>query len=136
MTEYGTGNVVLEKEPEVLSSRKIKDGVREIVLGAMKRVIEDGSVKEIFEGFPITIGGKTGTAQVSVTKSDNAIFTAFAPFDDPEIVVTSVIEHGSTGANAGRCVRDLIGHYYSVDMNAAAQEPAEPGEDAEYDDAD
>ncbi|MBQ6677415.1 MAG: hypothetical protein IJM71_05140 [Clostridia bacterium] len=129
VTEYGTGAVVLEKEPEALSTRKIKEGVREIVLGAMKRVIEDGSVKEIFEGFPITIGGKTGTAQVSVTKSDNAIFTAFAPFEDPEIVVTSVLEHGSTGANAGRCVRDLIGAYYSVDMNAPAEEPADENAD-------
>ena len=129
VTEYGTGAVVLEKQPEALSTRKIKEGVREIVLGAMKRVIEDGSVKEIVEGFPITIGGKTGTAQVSVTKSDNAIFTAFAPFDDPEIVVTSVLEHGSTGANAGRCVRDLIGHYYSVDMNAAAEGTADDDAD-------
>ena len=135
VAEYGTGTVILEKEPEALSKREIKKGVREIVLGAMKRVIEDGSVKEIFEGFPITIGGKTGTAQVSVTKSDNAIFTAFAPFDDPEIVVTSVLEHGSTGANAGRCVRDLIGAYYSVDMNATEETEKTP-EDAENENAD
>ena len=128
VTEYGTGAVVLEKQPEVLSKREIKEGVREIVLGAMKRVIEDGSVKEIFEGFPIEIGGKTGTAQVSVTKSENAIFTAFAPFDDPEIVVTSVIEQGSTGSNAGRCVRDLIGYYYSVDMSGVG--PQTGGGDA------
>ena len=30
--------------------------------------------------YPIEIGGKTGTAQVSDTKSDNGVMTAFAPF--------------------------------------------------------
>ena len=115
VTDYGTGAVVLEKKPEIMSQREIKEGVREIV-------------KELFEGFPITIGGKTGTAQVSVNKSENAIFTAFAPFDDPEIVVTSVIEHGSTGANAGRCVRDLIGYYYGVDMSGVGHHPDPSGE--------
>ncbi len=134
VTDYGTGAAVLEKKPEIMSQREIKEGVREIVMGAMKKVIEDGSVKELFEGFPITIGGKTGTAQVSVNKSENAIFTAFAPFDDPEIVVTSVIEHGSTGANAGRCVRDLIGYYYGVDMSGVGHHPDPSGEGGDTED--
>ncbi|MBQ7475495.1 MAG: hypothetical protein IJS78_06200 [Clostridia bacterium] len=138
VTEYGTGAVVLEKQPEVIEKRKIKEGVREIVVGAMKRVIEDGSVKEIFEDLPIVIGGKTGTAQVSVTKSDNAIFTAFAPFDDPEIVITSVLEQGSTGANAGHCVRDLIAYYYHIEIpekGAEDEDEDDPGEGPEDEDA-
>ena len=136
VTEYGTGAVVLKKEPEVVSTREIKKGVREIVLAAMRKVIEDGSVSDLFEGLPIEVGGKTGTAQVSVNKSENAIFTAFAPFDDPEIVVTSVLEQGSSGTNAGLCVRDFIASYYNVDLNAQDEKTDEEPEDDANDEPD
>ena len=72
--------------------------------------------------FKITIGGKTGTAQVSKNKSDNAIFTAFAPFDDPEIVVTCVIEQGNTGSNAGVAVKGLFDYYFGVEESPETPE--------------
>ena len=74
---------------------------------------------------------------VTVTKSptdevrfvgDNAIFTAFAPFDDPEIVVASVLEQGNTGSNAGRCVRDVFDYYFNIDENAP-EEPDDGGDE-------
>ena len=125
---YGSTEPIYEPGTTVAAERKIKDGVREIVMNAMKNVIEDGSVSEIFEDYPIVIGGKTGTAQVSVTRSDNAIFTAFAPFDDPEIVVASVLEQGNTGSNAGRCVRDVFDYYFNIDENAP-KEPDDGGDE-------
>ena len=62
------------------------------------------------------IGGKTGTAQVSKTQSDNAVFTAFAPFDSPEIVATCVIEKGAGGTDAGFAVRDVFSYYFNIDF--------------------
>jgi len=60
------------------------------------------------------IGGKTGTAQVSKTKSDNAIFSAFAPFNDPTIAVTCIIEQGANGTDAGFAVRDVFDYYFNI----------------------
>jgi penicillin-binding protein 2 len=45
-----------------------------------------------------TSGGKTGTAQWSSTKDTHAWFTAFAPTNDPKIVVTVLVEEGGEGA--------------------------------------
>ena len=42
-------------------------------------------------------GGKTGTAQTG-SNIDNALFVATAPHDDPEIVVSVVLEHGYSGS--------------------------------------
>ena len=42
--------------------------------------------------------GKSGTAQIGGNKQ-NCWFTAFAPMDNPQIVVTSIIEDGDTGAS-------------------------------------
>jgi penicillin-binding protein 2 len=54
----------------------------------------------------IEIGGKTGTAEVgspdpetNVYPNQHAWFTCFAPFDDPEIVVTALVEYGGEGSN-------------------------------------
>lgn len=48
---------------------------------------------------PFSSAGKTGTAQWSSTKEPHAWFTSFAPFDNPEIVVTVLVEEGGGGSS-------------------------------------
>lgn len=47
---------------------------------------------------PISVAGKTGTAQWHSEKLNHAWFTSFAPFRNPEIVVTIIVEEGEGGA--------------------------------------
>ena len=100
--------------PQQMDGITLGEGVRDVVMNAMKSVTENGSAARVFRGYPIEIGGKTGTAQVLETKSDNAIFTAFAPFNNPEIVVTCVIEQGANGTDAGYAVRDVFDQYFGI----------------------
>ena len=44
------------------------------------------------EGFAYWIGARPGTAEVVKGKSINSLFTAFAPFDHPELSITILIE--------------------------------------------
>ncbi len=56
----------------------------------------------------LEVCGKTGTAEVNSGK-DHAWFTCFAPFSDPVLVVTVLIENGGFGAEAALPVaRDLL----------------------------
>jgi peptidoglycan glycosyltransferase len=48
----------------------------------------------------LVIAGKTGTAQTSTGVSPDAVFTAFAPADNPKIAVGVMIEGGGYGAAA------------------------------------
>ena len=112
---YGSDEPSYVQESKVIEKMDISEQACSVVKNAMRDVIENGSASEMFEDYPLTIGGKTGTAQVSKVKSDNAIFTAFAPFDDPELVVTCVIEQGNTGANAGVSVKGLFDYYFELD---------------------
>jgi peptidoglycan glycosyltransferase len=48
----------------------------------------------------LTIAGKTGTAQNGVSTQPDAVFTAFAPADNPKIAVGVMIEGGGYGAAA------------------------------------
>ena len=108
-----TGETVYEANAEALSKIDISAENLKAVLGGMKNVTELGTASDVFDGFSVAVGGKTGTAEVS-DGSDNAIFVGFAPFDSPSIAVCAVIEHGAHGANAGYVVREVLDEYFNA----------------------
>ena len=82
-----------------------------------------------FKGSKYDAAGKTGSAQVArikqnekydakstqENKRDNAMFIAFAPFKNPEIVVAVAIENvatGGGGTNAGPVARQIMDQYF------------------------
>lgn len=70
-------------------------------LDTVKRGLRDaivyGSAKSLND-LPITIAGKTGTAEWSSKDSPHAWFTSFAPYPSPKIVLTILIEEGGEGS--------------------------------------
>jgi penicillin-binding protein 2 len=81
---------------------------------ALFGVTQEGTSKASFAGAPYRSGGKTGTAQVIAIKQDekynaskvderhrdHALYTAFAPLDEPRIAVALVVENAGFGAGA------------------------------------
>jgi penicillin-binding protein 2 len=56
-----------------------------------------GTSTAVFEGFPIPVAGKTGTAQ-RIGKVDQAWYVALSPYPDPRYVVAVTFEDGGFGA--------------------------------------
>ena len=84
----------------------------------------------------VEVGGKTGTAQ-NPHGEDHAWFVAFAPADDPEIVVSVVVENaGSGGAVAAPIAREVLRAYFRIEDEPPREEPASPPEGVPPDDAD
>ena len=109
------GSVVKEFNPQTEASVDIAPDVLNAVKNGMKRVVDEGSASSIFSNYAIPIGGKTGTAQVG-NGSNNAIFIAYAPFDNPEIAVAVVLEHGVRGTNAGYIAKDIFDAYFKLNQ--------------------
>ena len=115
VVEFGTQRTVYQTHPTTASKIELGEGVRDILMDAMKNVLEDdGSASNVFKDFPMDIGAKTGTAQTTAKQSDNAIFTAFAPYDNPQIVATCIIEKGASGTQAGWSVKDVFSYYFGL----------------------
>ncbi len=113
------GSIIREFKPQVVEHIDISpENLKAVKLG-MKDVVEEGSAREIFADYPIEIGGKTGTAQVGSKVSNNALFVAFAPYDNPEIAIAVALEHGVAGANAAYVARDIFDKYFSSDSETA-----------------
>lgn len=113
------GMIINEVQPSIVKQNQMKETTLQAVKEGMRRVVDEGSASGVFDNYPIPIGGKTGTAQVGKTVTNNALFIAFAPFDDPEIAVCVVLEHGLRGANAGYVAKDILDAYFKLGNYAA-----------------
>lgn len=114
VNEFHTNNVVLYKETETLSQIEISDVTINTIKQGMNNVLEatGGTASNLFNNFPIKVGGKTGTAQIKYGSSDCATFVSFAPYDEPEIVISVVIEFGAKGTYAGFIAKDIMEYYF------------------------
>lgn len=101
-----------ESKPKILNKIEVTPENLDAVRQGMRGVADEGSASQIFSGYPIEVGGKTGTAQISKKSTNNALFIAFAPFNNPEIAVAVVLEHGLRGANAAYVARDIFDEYF------------------------
>ena len=68
-----------------------------IVRQGLRRAVTSGSARRLSE-LPIEVAGKTGTAQWHSEKPTHAWFTGFAPYQDPTLTVTVLVEEGGEGS--------------------------------------
>lgn len=79
----------------------------------MRQTVTSGSATSL-QAVPVAVAGKTGTAQWSSTKTPHAWFTGFAPYDNPEIVLTVLVEEGAGQVHlAVPITRDILVWYFS-----------------------
>ena len=112
--EFYTGNVISETQTTVADKVDFSDETYELLIESMKAVVESNdTLKKYFANVPVTVGGKTGTAEVD-GKTDYAVFCGFAPLDAPEIVISCVIEEGKYGQYAAYAVGKVMETYFDL----------------------
>ena len=122
---YDYSEVLYEREPEVLDTIEIAPENLNAVLEGMRLVAaEGGTTYRFFKDLPVTVGAKTGSAQVSSTTESNAVFVCFAPYEDPEIALAVVVEKGGSGMELAAIAADVLEYYFSTGtgLEAAAKE--------------
>lgn len=104
-----SGQVIKTFAPEETGNMKISDRNLTLVRDALHEVaMPGGTAAAIFQGFPISIAGKTGTAENS-HGDDHGWFVAYAPFDRPTVVVAVIVEQGGFGSDsAGPIARKIL----------------------------
>lgn len=115
--------VVLEYEPTVLSSIDLSDSYVEAIKEGMYGVTQSSSLRAYFNALPVKAGAKTGTAQINNNTGTNALFVAFAPYDDPQIALCVVVEDGASGSSLGRLAAQILGCYFTTEETASTVEP-------------
>lgn len=97
--------------PDPVKIEWIKPEYLKPIIEGMQAVVEQGNARYLLRIPDLAVAGKTGTAQ-NPTGQDHGWFTAFAPVEDPQIVVAVLIENGGFGSlSAGPIGSLLIEHY-------------------------
>ncbi|MBI5621387.1 penicillin-binding protein 2 [Candidatus Falkowbacteria bacterium] len=103
--------------PEVLRDHLTDDKYLAIVREGMRQTVEYGSARS-FSALPISVAAKTGTAQWSNDRAPHAWLTAFAPVQQPQIVVTVLVEEGEEGSmSASPVAREILNYYANRQQN-------------------
>ncbi|MDP3793048.1 MAG: penicillin-binding transpeptidase domain-containing protein [bacterium] len=92
---WDKNDIVKKIEPEILISYPFSENVINEVRNAMKETVLSGTA-QIFKELSVQAGAKTGTAEVIKGVTANSLFTVFAPYDNPKIVMTILIEGATT----------------------------------------
>lgn len=92
----------VDLQPENLTA--IKEG--------MLAVTQSGSLAAAFLDLPVSVGAKTGSAQVGADRESNAVLVAFAPYEDPQIALALVAEEGGSGSALGTVAAQVLAAYF------------------------
>lgn len=92
------------------------------VLEGMRSVTGErgGTAYSVFKDFNIEVGGKTGSAEAG--NMTNGLFVGFAPFNNPEIAIVTVIENGVVGFHTAEVVRDIMIEYFGMNMKEVKED--------------
>jgi penicillin-binding protein 2 len=119
-----SGNIVHQFDSEKRGELGMSPDILDLIRTGMVQVTSDpsGTAYAAFKGFPITVAGKTGTAEKK-PEDDYALFMAFAPADVnavPEIAVVAIIEQGGHGSSiAAPVVRRVLEAYFHTESGGA-----------------
>ncbi len=120
------GNVVRAFTPRLVRSVPVSDESLAMVREGMRAAVTHGTAMSANLG-GVAVAGKTGTAEFPGQRDwegnlpTHAWFTAFAPYDDPEIALVVFVEGGGEGSLVSvPMAAEILAYYF--DLPVAGQE--------------
>jgi penicillin-binding protein 2 len=111
--EDQNGNLIQSFAPTVIRENVIDADNLATVREGMRQTVLSGSAQSL-SSEPFSVAGKTGTAQFSSSGKTHAWFTSFAPYENPEIVVSVLVEEGGEGHDAALPIaREMLRWWYA-----------------------
>ncbi len=98
---------VLEKDAQGDRQHILQQDIVDEVRQGMRDTVTKGTARMMQE-IPFAVAGKTGTAQWSSTKTPHSWFTGFGPYEDPQIVITVLVEEGGDLTLASFVAHDVL----------------------------
>jgi len=106
------GTILETYEPEVMRHVYLKDEIWGLIREGLVAVTVRGTAAAVFQGFSTKVAGKTGSAETG-RGTVHSWFSCYAPADNPEIVVSVLVEEGGDGSvSAAPVVRKILEAYF------------------------
>ena len=116
------GRTIWSHEPVVYNTVELEDYQWNAIRNGMIDAVE---AKSYFSDIPVSVAGKTGTAQQSRSKPDHALYIAFAPArGDAEVALSVRIPFGFYSDYAAQLAHECLQAYYHVEEQNEASDYA------------
>ena len=105
------GNLLEDFTPEIRNMVNLSSSTWDALHEGMRQVVEK---RTDYRNLGITVAGKTGTAEETRKRANHALFVSYAPYENPEITVTTRIANGYTSNYAANLTRDIYQYYFEL----------------------
>lgn len=112
--------LVEEKEKTVAQSLDLSKNTLNNIHKGMRLVATSGGPSLIFSQIDTKVACKTGTSEVVVNgvKRNNGFLITYAPYENPEIAVSSVVELAGSGSETAQMTSEIIKYWYQNNTDA------------------
>jgi penicillin-binding protein 2 len=122
--EDSSGRALQQLEAPTARKLRIAPEHRQAILDGLRGAASGpgGTSTAVFEGFPIPIAGKTGTAEKGLGRADQSWYVALAPWPSPKYVVAVTDEAGGFGAEtAAPMARRILAELFEVNEHGLVE---------------
>ncbi len=115
---------VTQKEKSVEESLDLSENTLDNVHRGMRLVATEGGPYLIFNQLDTKVACKTGTSEVVVNgvKRNNGFLITYAPYENPEIAVSSVVELAGSGTETAEITSEIIKYWYQNNTDAKSSQ--------------
>lgn len=107
------GETVFYTEPEVVKQLDYDESTWKLIQKSMEAVIKPGGTGATLSSLPVTVAGKTGSAEAGQGMQPHSLFVGYAPVENTEMVIAAIVENGGLGSDAAiPLVRMIFSEYY------------------------
>lgn len=112
--------VVNEKSSVIAEELDLSENTLDNIHQGMRLVATSGGPSSIFNNLETDVACKTGTSEVVVNgvKRNNGFLITYAPYDNPEIAVSSVVELAGSGTETADMTAEIINYWYQNNTDA------------------
>lgn len=103
--------------PQALRTNIADPAIFETVRKGMRGTVTYGTAK-LLQQLPVAAAAKTGTAETGKRSAPHSLVTAFAPYENPEIVLAVIVEKAGEGSEvAVPLAREILAEYFGGTSN-------------------
>lgn len=99
-------------QPQLLLTNVISSDNLNIVKKGLRMTVTNGTAQSL-QSVAVDVAGKTGTAQFNRNETPHSWMAAFAPYQDPRIVMAVIVEEGGDIGLAVTITREFMEWYFS-----------------------
>ncbi|MCK9393818.1 penicillin-binding transpeptidase domain-containing protein, partial [bacterium] len=118
------GKEIKTFEPEITRTVGVSaENLADVRIAMRETVMSPNGTARGLQAMPVTSAAKTGTAQTSEPNKYHNLITIFAPYENPEVAITVVVESVPYEMNAANVLsREIMNYYFGERLKKNKEE--------------